>query len=104
MSSPDAEGKLKALLSKNPDEPRAYQYLGEYYNRCQRYGDAITVFEEGIGKSPKDALLHWDLALALQRHGRKKDAARSLRSAISLGLDASLQRHAEMLLKVLERG
>ncbi|NJD10209.1 MAG: hypothetical protein FIB01_07125 [Gemmatimonadetes bacterium] len=99
---PGAEGKLRGLVAKYPDDPRAYQYLGEYYNRCQRPGDAISAFQEGLKRAPQDALLHWDLALSLQRKGKKVEAAASLEQAIALGLDASMQRHAHMLLKALK--
>ncbi len=100
--APEAESKLKALLDQYPDEPRAYQYLGEYYNRCQRYGHAISTFREGLKRHPDCALLHWDLALAHQKKGQKREAAAALERAMELGLDASLQRHAAMLLKVLK--
>jgi len=99
--APETEPKLKELMRKNPDEPRIYQYLGEYYNRCQRYSEAIEVFNAGIAKSPGYALLYWDLALALQRKGQKREARKNLEQAVSLGLDPSLQRHAMMLLQVL---
>lgn len=99
--SEGTETKLRALMQKHPDEPRVYQYLGEYYNRCQRYGEAITIFRAGIERNPSDAHLHWDLALALQRKGQKREARKALEQAATLGLDASLQRHATMLLQML---
>ncbi len=108
MKSPadvaDIEERLKELLEKCPNQPRIHQHLGEFYNRCQRYPEAIAVFEKGIQTNPDNALLHWDLALALQRKGQKKNAARHLERAIALGLDASLHRHASILLKVLQGG
>lgn len=105
MESPgEIEEKLKELLKKYPNQPRVHQHLGEFYNRCQRYPDAIAAFEKGIETHPDNALLHWDLALVLQRKGQKKDAARHLERAIELGLDASLHRHAVTLLKVLQGG
>ncbi len=99
---PGAEEKLKGLLAKYPEDPKAYQYLGEYYNRCQRHGDAISVFREGLKHAPENALLHWDLALSYQRRGQNAEAAASLERAMALGMDASLQRHASMLLKALK--
>ena len=102
--APDAEDKLKDLLDRFPDEPKAFQYLGEYYNRCQRYGDAIVIFEQGLSRVPDSALLHWDLALAYQKKGQKEEARRNIEQAMSLGLDASLQRHAAMMLKILQAG
>lgn len=100
---PDTEAKLRDLLRKYPDEPRIYQYLGEYYNRCQRYEDAIDTFKQGIERDSEYALLYWDLALALQRKGHKREAHSNLQKAMALGLDSSLQRHAAMLLQVLAK-
>jgi serine/threonine protein kinase len=100
----DAEEKLLLLRDRHPREPRVYQYIGEFYNRCQRYGEAIDSFRRGLEISPENALLHWDVALSYQRRGQNKEAAASLRKAVSLGLDPSLQRHAATLLKVLEGG
>ncbi len=99
---PGAEEKLRFLVAKYSDDPKAWQYLGEYYNRCERPGDAIAVFQEGLLRAPDNALLHWDLALSYQRRGQKSEAAASLERAVALGLDASLQRHAAMLLKALK--
>lgn len=78
-----------------------YQCLGEFFNRCQRYADAIQAFKKGIECNADSGLLHWDLALAYQRVGQRSEAARHLERAMALGLDASLERHAAMLLKVL---
>lgn len=108
MKSPvdvaDIEEQLNELLEKYPNQPRIHQHLGEFYNRCQRYLEAILIFEKGIQTNPDNALLHWDLALALQRNGQKKNAARHLERAMELGLDASLHRHASILLKALRSG
>jgi len=100
----DMEAKLRGLVAKYPRDPRVYQYLGEFYNRCERHAEAIAAFKKGIEFNASNALLHWDLALAYQRVGQRADAACSLEKAMSLGLDASLQRHAATLLKVLRGG
>lgn len=99
----NVEERFEALVKKYPRDPRPYQYLGEFYNRCVRYQDAIATFQKGIEVDPANALLHWDVGLAYQRMGQRADAARSLEKAMALGLDASLQRHATALLKVLRR-
>ncbi len=100
----EVEKKLRSLAVKYPREPKVYQHLGEFYNRCERYTDAISAFQSGLKITPDHALLHWDLALAYQRIGKGAEAARNLERAMSLGLDASLQRHAASLLKVLRGG
>ena len=98
------ESKLRALLAKYPREPRVYQYIGEFLNGLERSAEAIEAFKKGIELDDENALLHWDLALACQRVGQRAAAVKSLQKALALGLDASLQRHATNLLKVLQGG
>jgi serine/threonine protein kinase len=95
------EQDLKALVVEHRSDPRAYQYLGEFYNRCQRYADAAAAFNEGLKADRNGPLLHWNLALAHQGAGEAELAAAGLEKAIELGLDASLQRHARLLLRVM---
>jgi serine/threonine-protein kinase len=98
----EVESKLKGLVKKHPRSHKSYQYLGEFYNRCQRYPEAIAAFRKGIELNGEDALLYWDMALAYQKTGQREEAISSLSKAMALGLDASLQRHAAMFLRVLE--
>lgn len=98
------EGMLQALVKQYAGDARAYQYLGEYYNRCQRYCEAIEVFKKGLELDAESALLNWDKALACQASGNRRDALNALRKAQSLGLPPNLQRHASILLKVLGGG
>ena len=102
MRTGSAEKRLLDLLTTHPEEPRVYQCLGELYNRLDRHAEAIRVFKKGLHRAPEDALLCWDLALAYQRVGRRSSAVRRLEQALQLGLDTSLRRHAEMLLRALK--
>ena len=95
------ESKLLDILNRYSKDSKAYQYLGEFYNRCYRYGEAIAVFKKGLKLDADNALLRWDLALAYQKMGKKSDAIQSLKKAMSLELDPSLRRHADILLKSL---
>ena len=95
------ESKLLDILNRYSKDSRAYQYLGEFYNRCYRYGEGIAVFKKGLKLDADNALLRWDLALAYQKMGKKSDAIQSLKKAMSLELDPSLRRHADILLKSL---
>ncbi|OGO07223.1 MAG: hypothetical protein A2Y61_02855 [Chloroflexi bacterium RBG_13_60_13] len=98
----EAEERLRELVAKYPNDPRGRQYLGEFYNRCQRYEEAIATFKRGIELEPENALLHWDLALAYRGAGKRGAAAGCLEKAIALGLDAGLGRHAATLLRTLQ--
>jgi serine/threonine protein kinase len=104
LDSDDVEKELGALLGKYPREARFYQLLGEFNNRCQSYDKAIAVFERGITVIPDSAVLHWDLALALQRKGQKMRSAEHLRRAIACGLDPNTSRYAQTLLRSLSAG
>jgi tetratricopeptide (TPR) repeat protein len=98
-----AEGKLKEIVARYAGDPKAHQYLGEFYNRCQEYEKAIEAFKQGIELDAGNALLYWDLALAYQQADKRRAAADSLEKAVSLGLDASRQRYAATLLEALQR-
>ena len=100
----DLEERLKYLSMKHQNEPRIFQYLGEFYIRCQRYSDAIVTFKKGIEISPENSLLHWHIGTLLQSIGQKPDADWHLQHAINLGLDDLKKRHAQTLLRLLQRG
>lgn len=97
----EGEEELLALLAKHPQDPRFFQVVGEYHSRCQDYDKAIAVFERGLAAVPEASLLHWGVAMALRAKGQARRASDHLKRAIALGLDAKLQRHAEMLLRTL---
>ena len=98
----DVEAKLRKLVVKYPQNPKAYLYLGEFYNRGQRPLDAIEAFQKGLQLDPQNALLHWYSALAAQGLGRQRDAVMHLNKALALDLDPSLRRFAETLLRSLK--
>jgi serine/threonine protein kinase len=94
----EAESRLISLLEKFPDNPKLILNLGELYNRCQRYPEAITLLRRGIEKNPGEALLKRDLALALYNSGEKREAIRVLKKALNLGLEKHIEIHAQHLL------
>ena len=96
------ERKALEIVEHFPQTSKSYQFLGEFYNRCQRYSDAVAAFRKGIRQNPSDALLRWNLALAYQKQGRHRQAIAELRKAVDIGLEGSLRRHATRLLRLLE--
>ena len=62
----------------------------------------MEAFRRGLERDQNHALLHWDLALASEKLGRKDDAVRHLKRALSLNLDASLKRYASVLLNAIK--
>lgn len=95
-SSVDLEARLKDVIKRYPEAPRAYQELGEFYNGSQRFGDAVPIFERGIECNPTHACLRLDLALAYKGLGRNAEFARCLKEAVDL--DRSFERYANVLL------
>ena len=55
------EGEMKAALQRMLDEPVAYPQghlqVGEFYERMQRWDDALQQYEQGAQASPKDKTL-----------------------------------------------
>jgi len=99
--NPRIEAKAKKLITKYPHDPRAYQYLGEFYNLCQRYGEAVRTFKQGLKTAGDNTLLHWDLALAYQKQGKRLAAIQHLQKAMAMDLDPSLRQYATALLRTL---
>lgn len=97
-----AEVRLKELVKKYPDCSRIYLVFGEFYNMCGNHDRAIEMFRNGIAKDGGNSLLHWGLAIANHKKGNTKTAAASLRKALELGLEKSMERYARLLLKTLE--
>ena len=99
----EAENRLRKLKKQYSQNPKSYMGLGEFYNRCQRYQEAISIFKKGIEVDPDFALLHRDLALSLYQEGSEDDAVKALKKAVDLGLEASLEKHAINLLSLWEK-
>ena len=95
------ETRFKDIITRHPDNSKAYQYLGELYNLCLRYTEAISSFDKGLEIDPENALLHWNLALSYMKIRKRSKAAGHLEKVKELAPDASLRRHAETILKTL---
>ena len=93
------EARLKKLTTLFPEDARIYRLLGEFYNRSQRYPEAIATFKKGIEIDDSDALLYWDLFLSHEKMAEHSEAKAALARATELGLDKSLVRSASVLLK-----
>ena len=100
----DIEAKLLSALKQFPRSTRVRQMLGEYFNRLQRYPEAIRIFKDGVDLNPNNPILLWDLALAYYGARQQKNAAKYLEEAMRAGLDVTRERHARYLLTMLRRG
>jgi len=100
LPSADLESGLKDLVSRYPNSPKVYQELGEFYNGCQRYSDAVPIFKRGIESNSTHAQLRLDLALAYKGLGQNTEFTACLKTAVEL--DNSLKRFADVLLSTVE--
>ena len=96
-----AERLLTELTRTFPDDPGAYQHLGELMSQAQRYKDAVETFRRGLACKADDAQLHWGLAIACQHLARTQEARESLERALALGLPPEREPHARRLLHAL---
>lgn len=94
------EKELRGLISKYPDDHRAYAYLGEYFNRCKRYEEAISILRDGIMNNPAAAVLSRDIAFSFYGARRRKEAIDAMEKAVELATDASFERQAGNILKL----
>jgi len=69
---------LKLVLSKEPDNFRALDVLGQDYARLERYPEAADVLGRAAKLAPKDAKILTHYAHVLTRLDRKEDAEKVL--------------------------
>jgi serine/threonine protein kinase len=99
----EAEQCYIALTKQYPKNPRSYLALGEFYNRCYKHDEALSVFKNGIKCAPNFALLYRDMAISQIAAKKGKEAIENLKKAIALGLEPDQAKHCERLLKTIER-
>jgi tetratricopeptide (TPR) repeat protein len=74
----DSVADVKLLLSKEPDNFRALDVLGQDYTRLERYPEAAEVLARAAELAPKDPKILTHYAHVLSRMGRKEDAEKVL--------------------------
>ena len=78
----EEETYLNRTIEINPDFPMAYFYLARIYlNRGEKYSEAISLVEEGIGKKPEDKDLALGYFLLADLFNRIGNNAKSLEYA-----------------------
>jgi serine/threonine protein kinase len=90
--------KLHQLVKNEPNNPKVYLNLGDFYNNCQRHKEAIETYKKGIEKNPDFSLLYNHIALSLFQEGAKNQAIEYLNKAIELGLGEKLEKIARIIL------
>ncbi len=92
------EKTLTQILKEHPEFPVVYLKVGEFYNKRGRYNEAINIFKRGLELDKDNPLLHWGVAIASLELGNHSQSEKSIKKALDLGLEASLERYAKILL------
>ena len=85
----DAEAAVAELLARDPADPAALQQSGKLLVRKGDLKAALGQFQRALERAPDNASLHGDLAVALHRLGRYREAF--------VEYKASLQRDARQI-------
>jgi len=89
MSGPRIE-RLKALVASQPDDPRARYFLANELVRAEDWAGAAEQLEAYVRMSGgDDGAAYRSLGLALDRLGRRDDAAEAYRKGIESALKHS---------------
>ena len=73
------------IVAKRPNNPRAREWLGQYFYDHGRMAEAYEHFSTAVRLVPKDGLAHFGLATVLEGQGKKDEAIDRYR--ISLRVD-----------------
>lgn len=81
---------LRRSVQLNPAPSESWLALGWCYKRTGRIEESICALEQALIHRPDEAILHYNLACYHSLMGRRLDAVRRLRRALTL--DASLRK------------
>ena len=79
-----AEAAYRRALDLRPGFADAYANLGALMCEQQRWGEAIALLDEGIGRCPDEALLHFNRGIALEELESNDEALASYLSCLRL--------------------
>ena len=97
-----AETMCVAVLERDPRHVEALHLAGLAATQAGRVDEGVDRLLRATGIRPKDATLHGNLALALMKQGRDRDALASFETALALEPDAVEAGHnyAALLLRL----
>jgi len=79
----EAEGELKKLIQSNPQEPRYYTYLAEYYEDVNDFEKAKATYDKVLSLDPNNPMVHLALASYYKDRNKTEDSHNELRIAFS---------------------
>ena len=84
--NPDFElSFFESLHKRMPKDLRVASVLAHIYTKAGRIDSGLKMDRKLVRLDPEDPTAHYNLACSLSLKGRKADAVKALRSAISLG-------------------
>ena len=76
---------FESLHKRMPKDLRVASVLAHIYTKAGRIDSGLKMDRKLVRLDPEDPTAHYNLACSLSLKGRKADAVKALRSAISLG-------------------
>ncbi|MBD2103008.1 tetratricopeptide repeat protein [Leptolyngbya sp. FACHB-261] len=80
----EAEQTYRQILSRCNNHADAWLNLGSLYYTTERYQEALTSLFKSLSLEPKNALLHYNFGLVLEKLGEFLQATEAYRQAIGL--------------------
>lgn len=94
MTSDARIARMKEVVARFPEDPRARYFLGHELLRSEEWAEAAEQYEAYLRLEPKDEGTGFkNLGMCLARLGRREDAAAAYRR----GIEAALSHHHEAL-------
>jgi Flp pilus assembly protein TadD len=78
---------FKDLYKRMPKDARVISILAHLYTQTGQLDAGLRLDRKLVRLSPEDPTVHYNLACSLALKGRKADALKSLRAAITFGYD-----------------
>jgi tetratricopeptide (TPR) repeat protein len=101
---PAAEAALRKAIQCDPGFAESYASLGRVLNSEKQFSESEAVLEQGLRTSPKDWVLHDELAVAHYNQEMYSQATDEWLRAVSLNPDAPSDLHAKLAAAYLRQG
>lgn len=98
----DAQKRFELFLSKHPGDPAALTDLGSAHLFQEHIDEAIKSYDAALAVDPKFMQAHFNKGIALQKQGKKAEAAASLNRASENATQPEEKQHIENALAEVE--
>lgn len=98
-----AVSDLTHILTLNPENYQALQFMGRIYHQKQQYMEAVEAFEKVLEINSRSSEVFFELALSQQALGQREEAIKSYQQFI-LNFPANFQAHFLLGLAYRDKG